>query len=283
MPARTPRDRAIGLGVAILILLALGWAATRQADDSTSRTEATMAALRRSGIDTPRADITGLGATVYGLADSETEREQALQAVRRVDGVRDVIDRLTVEARPTSAPKRTRGDPNMAPKLEDGPRLAAGTAPASPTKKTPAPSASKSTAASRSTPASRSSRSSRSVPAVQIPADASCEVAPAVLKGARVSFADGTATVETAGKTTLHSVARHMLRCPQTVLRINGRATQAASPADNLQLSRLRSQAVSNHLDMQGVPVSRLVATYRGDRAPAGDHADLTMHAEVPR
>ena len=70
-----------------------------------------------------------------------------------------------------------------------------------------------------------------------------------------------------------------MIRCPDIVLRIDARATHASSPEANLQLSRLRSQAVSNHLEGLGVVVSRLVATYRGARSPAGDHADLTMYA----
>ena len=74
-----------------------------------------------------------------------------------------------------------------------------------------------------------------------------------------------------------------MIRCPHTVLRIDSRATQAGSPEANLQLSRLRSQAVSNHLDGHGVAVNRLVATYRGERDPSGDHAELTLHAGSQR
>ena len=278
MPARTTRDRTIGIAVAVVLLLVLGWAATRHADDRATRDEQTLSALRRSGIESPRADITGMVATVYGLADDADERDGALRAVGRVDGIRDVVDRLTITATPSPAPERVAGDPDKAPGLSDGPRLAAGTAttarptsPAQPTTARPAPA----------TPRPRA-RTGSAKP-VEVARDAPCEAVPSGMNGARVGFDKGTATVSKTGRSTLRSIGEHMVRCPNTVLRVEARATQAASTEANLKLSKLRSQAVSNHLDMHGVAVTRLVATYRGDRAPHGDHADLTMYAEVPR
>lgn len=270
--ARNTRQRTIGIAVAACLLLLLGWAATRKATEHSRRSDQAVAALRQSGIGSPRADVQGMVATVYGLAADSDERDRALQAAGRVDGVRDVVDRLTVAAAPPRTPARVVGDPERAPTVQGGARLASPTLAAAPTANTAVP------ARDTSKPA-RSPQTSGRVEVDDNDADASCERLPSTLNHAEVAFFAESASVLAGGRATLQSVAQHMLRCPKTVLRIDARATQANTAEANLQLSRLRSQAVSNHLDGHGVAAHRLIATYRGSRAPRGDHADLTMYA----
>ena len=160
--------------------------------------------------------------------------------------------------------------------MEGGARLASPALAAAPSAKAAAPA--------KATPSpAQSSQRSGLVEGVELDAEAPCEQVPSPLSHARITFFEATASVLASGRATLQAVAQHMLRCPETVLRIDARATQASTVEDNLQLSRLRSQAVSNHLDGHGVPVHRLIATYRGSRAPQGDHADLTMYAGAQR
>ncbi len=121
------------------------------------------------------------------------------------------------------------------------------------------------------------SRVARPAPVLSDSDAAPCAV-PAALRGRAVAFEAGSGSVQSTSVHLLAHVARHLHDCPSHLLEVRAYADQAGSPADNLILSRQRARAVVGHLTHQGIRADRLVATYRGDRAPGGNQAQVTIH-----
>lgn len=272
MSARAPRQRLIGVIVAIVLLLLIGWAATHRSGSVEDRHDDTVAALRTAGVRQARADVEGMEVTVYGVADDRHMREVALREVRAVAGVRMVTDRLVVSADDS--------EPSLTPAVssaEPGPPTLAPTAtvtdPAPVAGAAPPASAGR---ASATTPTTRSS-SSRS-PAPTDTSGAPCSQTPGALQGQSLDFVDQSATLAGASINTLAAISRHLSACPDALLEIRAFADHGAGPAANLRLSRQRANVVVGHLSRDGVATHRLVATYRGDRAPGGNRALLTVY-----
>ena len=149
-----------------------------------------------------------------------------------------------------------------------------------PTAASPAP-ASTPPARPRTAPQARSAEPSAApdTPASSDP----CEAPPAAVRRTQVGFTSSSATLASAGHSVLSTVARHLVACPDTLMEIRAYADQATDPAANLVLSRQRANVVVGHLSKLGVAPHRLVATYRGDQAPGGNLATLTLHQDTAR
>ena len=87
-----------------------------------------------------------------------------------------------------------------------------------------------------------------------------------VLEG--VTFASGSARLQSGSYVELDSIAKVLLANPTLRIEIGGHTDNAGSPADNQHLSTLRAEAVRNYLVAKGVPFQRMVARGYGATMP---------------
>ncbi len=90
--------------------------------------------------------------------------------------------------------------------------------------------------------------------------------APMVLEN--VTFATGSARLQSGAYVELDSIAKVLVANPGLRVEIGGHTDASGSPADDLHLSNLRAEAVRNYLVAKGVPFQQVVARGYGSTVP---------------
>ena len=240
MHARTPMQRLFGVVVAMAGIMLIGWQATQRAAPSP-----------KPGPQ-PRQEP----------ALSMDPQPSAPQAAAVSKPVVDASQPVLVAA------------PALVTAVDASPAPATGSGSHRPTTAQPAatrPASARSAADRRRT---RASVSPTPAPSSTAP----CAQANTPLQGLELAYRPGSATLLSTSGRRLTDVASHLKKCPTALLEVRAYAIEGTDSGENLMLSRQRAQAVVGHLVRSGIAAHRLVATYRGDRAPGGNRSVLTFH-----
>lgn len=98
-----------------------------------------------------------------------------------------------------------------------------------------------------------------------------------------VSFASGSATIDTQLYPTLDKLANTLNEYPASTITVIGYTDSQGSAQDNLDLSNRRAAAVANYLAQRGVQRSRMTISGRGEAEPIADNATETGRAHNRR
>lgn len=93
-----------------------------------------------------------------------------------------------------------------------------------------------------------------------------------ILEGRKVTFAPGSATIESGAGQTLDAVAQAMRPCIDVRMEIGGHTDSQGRDEMNLQLSQARAEAVLEALLARRVPVGNLSARGYGETQPIADN-----------
>lgn len=94
----------------------------------------------------------------------------------------------------------------------------------------------------------------------------------AILQGHKVTFAPGSATIESSAAKTLDAVAQAMRPCIDVRMEIGGHTDSQGRDETNLQLSQARAEAVLESLLARRVPVGNLSARGYGETQPVAEN-----------
>ncbi|MBA3033429.1 MAG: OmpA family protein [Gammaproteobacteria bacterium] len=98
-----------------------------------------------------------------------------------------------------------------------------------------------------------------------------------------VSFASGSAAIETRLYPTLDKLANTLNEYPASAITVVGYTDSQGSTQDNLELSGRRAAAVADYLALRGVQRNRMTITGRGEAEPIADNATETGRAQNRR
>jgi outer membrane protein OmpA-like peptidoglycan-associated protein len=88
-----------------------------------------------------------------------------------------------------------------------------------------------------------------------------------------VSFASGSAAIDTRLYPTLDKLANTLNEYPASTITVIGYTDSQGSAQDNLDLSNRRATAVANYLAQRGVQRNRMTVSGRGEAEPIADNA----------
>lgn len=98
-----------------------------------------------------------------------------------------------------------------------------------------------------------------------------------------VSFASGSAAIDTRLYPTLDKLANTLNEFPASTITVVGYTDSQGSAQDNLELSGRRAAAVADYLALRGVQRNRMTITGRGEAEPIADNATETGRAQNRR
>ena len=98
-----------------------------------------------------------------------------------------------------------------------------------------------------------------------------------------ITFATGSAALNSSSTTTLASVADVLAKYTDTTIQVVGHTDSTGSDAINEPLSRNRATAVANFLSSRGVASSRITATGMGSRQPIASNTTTEGKAQNRR
>lgn len=99
----------------------------------------------------------------------------------------------------------------------------------------------------------------------------------------RVTFADGSTTLQHESRQQLRNVAAILEAYPTVSLAIGSHTDNTGNAAENLRLSQERAHAVRHELERLGIAPTRLMAEGYGDRYPVADNATAEGRARNRR
>ena len=88
-----------------------------------------------------------------------------------------------------------------------------------------------------------------------------------------VSFASGSASIDSRLHTTLDKIANTLNEYPDSTITVVGHTDSMGDAQANLDLSRRRAAAVADYLSQRGIQRNRIVAEGRGEAEPIADNA----------
>lgn len=88
------------------------------------------------------------------------------------------------------------------------------------------------------------------------------------MAGNRLLFATGKADIQPSSKPSLGRLASLLQQNPSYILKLDGHTDNEGTPAFNLRLSQIRSEAVKQFLVSQGVPPRRIETAGHGQEQP---------------
>ena len=98
-----------------------------------------------------------------------------------------------------------------------------------------------------------------------------------------VSFASGSAAIDTRLYPTLDKLANTLNEYPASTIAVVGHTDSQGSSQDNLELSGRRAAAVADYLAMRGVQRNRVTVSGRGEAEPIADNATEAGRAQNRR
>jgi outer membrane protein OmpA-like peptidoglycan-associated protein len=98
-----------------------------------------------------------------------------------------------------------------------------------------------------------------------------------------VSFATGSATIDTQLYPVLNRVASTLKEYPATTVTVIGHTDNVGGEAANMNLSRERAASVVNYLNRQGIAMTRMHAVGRGEAEPVADNSTEAGRAQNRR
>lgn len=99
----------------------------------------------------------------------------------------------------------------------------------------------------------------------------------------RLHFETDSAVVRNDSREQLSNIASILRAYPEVSLKIGGYTDSTGNPAANMQLSRMRAEAVRDQLQAMGVDANRLVSEGYGQERPVGDNSTVEGRAENRR
>jgi OmpA-OmpF porin, OOP family len=111
-------------------------------------------------------------------------------------------------------------------------------------------------------------------PQADLPTPEECVTAlNAVLTARKITFAPGSAEIDSGARETMNALADQMRKCPDIPMEIAGHTDSQGSEASNLALSQARAEAVLLGLQGRRVLVGALTAQGYGEQRPIADNA----------
>lgn len=98
-----------------------------------------------------------------------------------------------------------------------------------------------------------------------------------------VSFATGSASIDTGLYPTLDNIANTLNEYPASTITVVGHTDSVGSTEANLDLSRRRAAAVADYLAQHGVQRNRMVVDSRGEAEPIADNTTESGRAQNRR
>jgi len=98
-----------------------------------------------------------------------------------------------------------------------------------------------------------------------------------------VSFATGSATLDTRLHPTLDKLATTLNEYPATTVNVVGHTDSSGDAQANMELSRRRADAVASYLSQRGVDRARIVVEGKGQTQPVADNATEAGRAQNRR
>ncbi|MDX1765240.1 MAG: OmpA family protein [bacterium] len=105
----------------------------------------------------------------------------------------------------------------------------------------------------------------------------------ALLSSQRIGFQSAQATLTAESYGLLDNLLSIAKRCPEAGITIEGHTDALGSEASNMELSRLRAQAVADYLTSHGVAASRLSAVGYGESRPIAENSSEAGRAKNRR
>lgn len=105
----------------------------------------------------------------------------------------------------------------------------------------------------------------------------------ALFSSSRIGFEPAEAIVSTEGYSVLDNLLSIIESCPEAGIVIEGHTDAKGSEASNMELSRLRAEAVADYLRSHGMAASRLSAFGYGESRPIADNETEAGRAENRR
>ncbi len=230
--------------VALFVLAVLGWfciynkAPKIEAEIARSTSTAVVAA----GGGT-RFAVSGRDVTLRGTLPGQADIEELVASVSSKDGVRRVVNELTVEPAAVAAIEVATPETSVAeefPAVTDKPVEDASTA---------------------------------SMPA-DMEAARNCQALfDEALASEKILFGSGSATIRQRSSALLRRLAEIARECPEARIEVAGHTDSSGADAFNQRLSEQRAQSVLDYLRRSGVDASRLRAVGYGESQPIDDNA----------